>query len=68
MDPDTETNYKLYISSSITNINKCITRNDYRKAFGLLILFLEILEEADKKDVIQYYSIHLQDVINSKIS
>lgn len=61
METDPENNYKIYISSSITNINRFISRKEYRKAFGLLILFLERLEEADKKDVIQYYSIHLKD-------
>jgi hypothetical protein len=62
METDTTDQYTLYISSSIQNINKLISRNDYRKAFGLLILFLERLEEQDKKDVIQYYSIHLREM------
>jgi len=61
METDKENNDKIYISSSIENINRFISRNEYRQAFGLLILFLERIEDNDKKDVIQYYSIHMKD-------
>jgi len=41
------------------NINNFINKNDYKRAFGLFILFLERLGENEKKEVIDYYSKHM---------
>jgi hypothetical protein len=45
-----------YISCSKQNIDNFIFRNDYKKAFGLLILFLERLDDKEKREVIDYYN------------
>ena len=45
-----------YISGSKLNIDNYIRKNEYRKAFGLLILFLERLDGKEKAEVIDYYS------------
>jgi len=45
-----------YISCSKVNIDNYIHKNDYRKAFWLLILFLERLDGEKKTQVIDYYS------------
>ena len=45
-----------YISGSKVNIDNYIRKNEYRKAFGLLILFLERLDGEEKTQVIDYYS------------
>ena len=55
-------NVKLYISGSIKNINTFISNNEYRKAFGLLIVFLERLDGKEKAEVIDYYSKNMQDM------
>jgi hypothetical protein len=47
---------KKYISGSKLNIDNYIRKNEYKKAFGLLILFLERLDGEEKKQVIDYYS------------
>jgi hypothetical protein len=44
-----------YISCSKLNIDNYIRKNEYRKAFGLLILFLERLDGKEKAQVIDYY-------------
>ena len=49
-----------YISSSKVNIDNYIRKNEYRKAFGLLILFLERLDGEEKTQVIDYYSKNMQ--------
>ena len=46
----------IYISLSRQNIDKCLYNYEYRKAFGLLILVLERLDENQKNEFIQYYS------------
>jgi len=46
-----------YISCSKVNIDNYIHKNQYRKAFWLLILFLERLDGEEKTQVIDYYSI-----------
>jgi hypothetical protein len=58
---ETSENIEKYISSSKLNINNFIRKNDYRKAFGLLILFLERLDGKEKADVIDYYSKNMID-------
>ena len=54
--PQTSEDAEKYISSSKVNIDNYIRKNDYRKAFGLFILFLERLDGEDKTQVIDYYS------------
>jgi hypothetical protein len=49
-----------YISGSKQNIDNFIRKNEYRHAFGLLILFLERLDGKEKADVIDYYSKNMQ--------
>ena len=49
-------NVEKYISASKLNINNFIRKKDYRKAFGLLILFLERLDGKEKMEVVDYYS------------
>jgi len=38
------------------NIDNYINNNEYKKAFGLLILVLERLDDIEKKEIIEYYS------------
>ena len=45
-----------YISGSKLNIDNFIRKNEYKKAFGLFILFLERLDDREKAEVIDYYS------------
>ena len=45
-----------YISGSKQNIDNFIHKNEYRKAFGLLILVLERLDGNQKEEFIDYYS------------
>ena len=49
-----------YISGSKVNIDNYIRKNEYRKAFGLLIVFLERLDGEEKAQVIDYYSKNMQ--------
>ena len=52
-----EENDKIYILGSIKNIDSFINKNEYRKAFGLLIAVLERLDDGNQKnEVIDYYS------------
>jgi hypothetical protein len=53
-----------YISGSKLNIDKFIRNNEYRKAFRLLILFLERLDGKEKAEVIDYYSKNMIDLGN----
>ena len=48
-------NIDKYISSSKKNIDKYLRTNKYDKAFGLLMAFLERLDDKDKLEVINYY-------------
>jgi hypothetical protein len=54
-----EDNNKLYILGSKRNIDNYIHKNEYRKAFGLLILVLERLDDKQKVEFINYYSENL---------
>jgi hypothetical protein len=57
MDKTKEQNDKIYISGSINNIDSFINKNEYRRAFGLLIAVLERLDDGSQKNkVIDYYS------------
>jgi len=59
-----ETEKEIYIKKSIININEYINKNDYRKAFFLLVFVLEKLDANNKQELIEYYSnnIHLFDL------
>ena len=59
---ETRENEEKYISISKQNIDNFLTRYDYRKAFWLLILFLERLDDKDKVDVIDYYSKNMKQL------
>ena len=59
---ETSENMEKYISSSKLNIDNFIRKNEYRKAFGLLILFLERLDGKEKAEVIDYYSKNMIDL------
>ena len=61
MEKTKEENDKLYISGSKQNIDSFINKNEYRKAFGLLILVLERLDDgAQKNEFIDYYSKNME--------
>lgn len=60
--PETSEDIEKYISGSIVNINNFIYKNEYRKAFGLLIVFLERLDGEEKAQVIDYYSKNMQQL------
>ena len=57
MENTKEENDKIYILDSRKNIDSFINKNEYRKAFGLLIAVLERLDDGNQKnDFIDYYS------------
>ena len=60
--PQTSEDVEKYISGSTVNIDNYIRKNEYRKAFGLLILFLERLDGEEKAQVIDYYSKNMQQL------
>lgn len=49
---ETSKDINKYISGSKLNIDNYICKNEYRKAFGLLILFLERLDGKEKAEII----------------
>lgn len=53
---ETREDNEKYISISKQNIDKLLTTYEHKKAFWLLILFLERLDDKEKVDVIDYYS------------
>jgi hypothetical protein len=59
---ETSEDIEKYISGSKININNFILKNEYRKAFGLLIVFLERLDGEEKAKVIDYYSKNMQQL------
>ena len=59
---ETSEDVAKYISGSNVNIDNYIHKNEYRKAFGLLILFLERLDGEEKTQVIDYYSKNMQQL------
>ena len=59
---ETSENIEKYISGSKLNIDNFIRKNEYRKAFGLFILFLERLDDKEKAEVIDYYSKNMIDL------
>ena len=55
MENTKEENDKRYILGSRQNIDSFINKNEYRKAFGLLILVLDRLDDKQKIEFIGYY-------------
>ena len=62
MDKSKEENAKIYILKSKPSIDTYINRNEFRKAFGLLILVLERLDENEKNEFIDYYSKNMENM------
>ena len=60
--PETSEDVEQYISGSKLNIDNYIRKNEYRKAFGLLILVLERLNGEETAQVIDYYSKNMQQL------
>ena len=61
MERSKEENDKIYISCSTRNIDGFINKNEYRKAFGLLICVLERLDDGNQKnEFIDYYSKNME--------
>ena len=52
---------EIYILGSKQNIDDFINKKEYRKAFGLLILVLERLDDGNQKnEFIDYYSKNME--------
>lgn len=60
-----EENYQLYIRESKKNIDRFIDSGEYKKAFALLIMVLERLDETEKVKFINYYSKNLNKILTS---
>jgi hypothetical protein len=65
MERTQEENNKIYISNSRINIDNYIINNEYKKAFFLLIIVLERLENNEKIEFIDYYSKKLNNLHNN---
>lgn len=59
---ETRENVEKYILDSKQNIDKLLKSYQYRKAFGLLILVLERLDDKEKVDFIDYYSRYMKEL------
>lgn len=62
MEKTKEDNNDIYKKMSKANIDVCIRKNDYRKAFLLLIMVLEKLNDTEKVEFINYYNNRLCDL------
>jgi hypothetical protein len=60
MEKNNNSEEDIYISGSKLNIDNFMRKNEYRKAFGLLILFLERLNDTEKTEIVDYYSKNMQ--------
>jgi hypothetical protein len=58
MDKSEEENAKIYILESKQSIDTYINRKEFRRAFGLLILVLELLDENEKKEAVKQLQIN----------
>ena len=68
MEKTKEENDKIYISGSKKNIDSFINNNEYRKAFGLLIMVLERLDDGNQKnEFIDYYSKKVMEDMQKKV-
>jgi len=56
MENPKDENAEKYILGSKQNIDSFMMNNEYRKAFGLLIMVLERLDDKQKNELIDYYS------------
>jgi hypothetical protein len=56
MEKTQEENNTLYIQDSKKNIDKYIYRNEYKKAFVMLLIVLERLDDTEKIEFIDYYT------------
>jgi len=63
MDNTNETNDAIYINLSKRNIDNAIYKNDFLKAFSLLIMVLDRLDNNQKIEFIHYYNSKLSDII-----
>ena len=59
---ETSEDAEKYISCSKQNIDNYIHKKEYRKAFGLLVLFLERLDGKEKAEIIDYYSKNMKQL------
>jgi len=60
MESINNVDYIKYMNDSKKNIDAYINKNDYRKAFGLLILVLGRLDNNQKNEFIDYYSSNME--------
>ena len=67
MENKKENDDDIYISSSKKNIDKYIAENNYRSAFGLLLLVLSRLDDGKQKN--EFISHYLNDffILNPNI-
>ncbi len=56
METPKDENTEKYILGSKQNIDSFMMKNEYRKAFGLLIMVLERLDDKQKNELVDYYS------------
>ena len=69
MEKTKEENDEIYILESRKNIDSFINKNEYRKAFILLICVLERLDDGTQKnDFIDYYSKNMEKNCNKYFS
>jgi hypothetical protein len=54
---------EIYINLSKRNIDNAIYKNDFLKAFSLLIMVLDRLDNNQKVEFINYYNSKLHDII-----
>jgi hypothetical protein len=60
MNKTKEENDKIYILESRKNIDNFINKHEFRRAFGMLILVLERLDDNQKNEFIDYYSKNME--------
>jgi hypothetical protein len=60
-----EENYQIYIRESKKNIDRFIDCSEYKKAFALLIMVLERLDDTEKTKFIDYYSKNLNKILTN---
>jgi intergrase/recombinase len=58
-NPIQESKDEEYISETKKYIDDFISKNDYRKAFLILVVFMGKLNDIEKNEVIEYYNDHL---------
>jgi len=55
-----QANEDTYISLSKRNIDNYLRKGEFRKAFAILIMFLERLDDIEIRQVVDYYSTNLE--------